>query len=210
LARKLGSFLREVAYRGSQELAEERGAFKHYQEMKEQGNPYDYKARRNAVLLPIAPTASISIISGTTSSIDSYFSNLYSRDTLSGKHIVITSQLIKALEAKGMWSDEMAETIKAHNGSIQPISELDGVIDKALYKTAYEVHTKRQIDIAAAFQESVDQAVSKSLYIDEQLRGDMKDMYLYAWQKKLKSTYYCFIDKVVKSEKYTQKVNKRG
>lgn len=33
---------------------------------------------------------------------------------------------------------------------------------------------------------------------------------LYAWEKKLKSTYYCFIDKVVKGEKYTEKVNKRG
>ena len=210
LARKLGSFLREVAYRGSQELAEERGAFKHYQEMKEQGNPYDYKARRNAVLLAIAPTASISIITGTTSSIDSYFSNLYSRDTLSGKHIVINRQLIEDLEAKGKWSDEMADTIKANNGSVQSIDELDGVIDKELYKTAYEVHPKRQIDIAAAFQESIDQAVSKSLYIDEQLRDNMEEIYLYAWEKKLKSTYYCFIDKVLKGEKYTEKVNKRG
>src|SRR5699024_168257 len=32
----------------------------------------------------------------------------------------------------------------------------------------------------------------------------------YAWVKKLKSTYYCFIDKVLKGEKYTEKVNKRG
>ncbi|MCW9708291.1 ribonucleoside-diphosphate reductase subunit alpha [Fodinibius salsisoli] len=210
LARKLGSFMREVAYRTSQELAEERGAFKHYQEMEEQGNPYDYEPRRNAVLLAIAPTASISIITGTTSSIDSYFSNLYSRDTLSGKHIVINRQLIEDLEEQGQWSDEMADTIKANNGSVQHIDELDGIIDKQLYKTAYEIHPKRQVDIAAAFQESIDQAVSKSLYIDEQLRDNMEEIYLYAWEKKLKSTYYCFIDKVVKGEKYTEKVNKRG
>jgi ribonucleoside-diphosphate reductase alpha chain len=210
LARKLGSFMREVAYRTSQELAEERGAFKHYQEMEEQGTPYDYEPRRNAVLLAIAPTASISIITGTTSSIDSYFSNLYSRDTLSGKHIVINRQLIEDLEEQGKWSDEMADTIKANNGSVQHIDELDGVIDKELYKTAYEIHPKRQVDIAAAFQESIDQAVSKSLYIDEQLRDNMEEIYLYAWEKKLKSTYYCFIDKVVKGEKYTEKVNKRG
>ncbi len=210
LARKLGAFMRKVAYRTSGKLAEERGAFQHYREMEEQETPYDYKPRRNAVLLAIAPTASISIISGTTSSIDSYFSNLYSRDTLSGKHIVINRQLIEDLEAKGYWSDEMAGSIKAANGSVQPIKELDGVIDKNLYKTAYEIHPKRQIDIAAAFQESIDQAVSKSLYIDEQLRDNMEEIYLYAWEKKLKSTYYCFIDKVVKGEKYTSNVNKRG
>lgn len=210
LARKLGSFMRRIAYRTSQELAEERGAFRHYREMEEQGKGYDYPSRRNAVLLAIAPTASISIITGTTSSIDSYFSNLYSRDTLSGKHIVINRQLIEDLEAKGKWSDEMADAIKVNNGSVQHIDELNGVIDKELYKTAYEIHPRRQIDIAAAFQESIDQAVSKSLYIDEHLRDNMEEIYLYAWEKKLKSTYYCFIDKVVKGEKYTENVNKRG
>lgn len=210
LARKLGSFMRKVTYQTSQELAKERGAFNHYQEMKKEGNAYDYEPRRNAVLLAIAPTASISIISGTTSSIDSYFSNLYSRDTLSGKHMVINRQLIEDLEEKGYWSDEMAQTIKVNNGSIQPIKELDGVVNKDLYKTAYEIDPERQVDIAAAFQESIDQSVSKSLYIDDRLRDDMQEIYLYAWQKKLKSTYYCFIDKVVKGEKYTQDVNKRG
>lgn len=210
LARKLGSFMQKVTYRTSQQLAEERGAFKHYQEMEEKGNAYNYEPRRNAVLLAIAPTASISIISGTTSSIDSYFSNLYSRDTLSGKHMVINRKLIEYLEDKGYWSEEMARAIKANNGSVLPIKELDGVIDKELYKTAYEIHPKRQIDIAAAFQESVDQSVSKSLYIDEHLRENMEDIYLYAWEKKLKSTYYCFIDKGVKGEKYTEEVNKRG
>src|SRR5699024_7145013 len=119
-------------------------------------------------------------------------------------------QLIEDLEAKGKWSDEIADTIKANNGSVQSINELDGVIDKELFKTAYEIHPRRQIDIAAAFQESIDQAVSKSLYIDEHLRNNMEEIYLYAWEKKLKSTYYCFIDKVVKGEKYTENVNKRG
>lgn len=210
LARKIGTIMRKVTYRTSEKLAKERGAFDHYQEMKEAGNPYDYEPRRNAVLLAIAPTASISIISGTTSSIDSYFSNLYSRDTLSGKHIVINRQLIEDLEAIGKWSDEMALKIKRYNGSVQPIKELDGVINKDLYKTAYEIHPERQVDIAAAFQESIDQSVSKSLYIDERMRDKMEEFYLYAWEKKLKSTYYCFIDKLVKGEKYTEQVNKRG
>lgn len=33
---------------------------------------------------------------------------------------------------------------------------------------------------------------------------------MYAWEKGLKSTYYCFIDKTIKGEKYTMNVNKRG
>ncbi len=210
IAQKLGQFFREKAYDASEKLAAEKGAFVHYDERKKAGTPYDYPARRNAVLLAIAPTATISIISGTTSSIDSYFSNLYSRDTLSGKYIVINKRLIQDLESKGLWNDDIADAIKQNNGSVQHIEALQGKIDIDLYKTTYEVHPKRQIDIAAAFQESVDQAVSKSIYIDEQLRAEMEDIYLYAWKKELKSTYYCFIDKVIKGEKYTSDVNKRG
>ena len=209
-AEKVAKFMRETAYRKSEELAKERGAFPHYEEMKQKGKPYPYSPRRNAVLLAIAPTASISIIAGTTSSIDSYFSNVYSRDTLSGKFIVVNKQLMKKLEELDMWNEEMAEKIKANGGSIQYIEELDGKINKALFKGAYEIHPKRQIDIAAAFQKYIDQAVSKSIYIEEDLRDDMFDIYMYAWEKGLKSTYYCFIDKTIKGEKYTQKVNKRG
>ncbi len=209
-AEKVASFMRDTAYKKSEELAKERGAFPHYDEMKEKGKPYPYPPRRNAVLLAVAPTASISIIAGTTSSIDSYFSNVFSRDTLSGKFIVVNKQLMKKLEELEMWNEEMAEKIKAHGGSIQFIEELEGKIDKRLFKGAYEIHPFRQIDIAAAFQKYVDQAVSKSIYIEEDLRSEMFDIYLYAWSKGLKSTYYCFIDKTVKGEKYTQKVNKRG
>jgi len=210
LAERVAKFMRETAYRKSEELAKERGAFPHYEEMKEKGKPYPYPPRRNAVLLAIAPTASISIIAGTTSSIDSYFSNIYSRDTLSGKFIVINKKLMEELDRKGLWSEELAEKIKSQGGSIQYIDELEGKINKALYKTAYEIHPYRQIDIAAAFQKYIDQAVSKSLYIEEDLRDKMFDIYIYAWEKGLKSTYYCFIDKTVKGEKYTEKVNKRG
>ncbi|NPA13268.1 MAG: ribonucleoside-diphosphate reductase subunit alpha, partial [Aquificae bacterium] len=145
-----------------------------------------------------------------TQSIDSYFSNVFSRDTLSGKFIVVNKQLMKKLEEKDLWNEEIAEKIKADGGSVQYIEELEGKIDKRLFKGAYEIHPHRQIDIAAAFQKYIDQAVSKSIYIEEDLRGDMFDIYMYAWEKGLKSTYYCFIDKTVKGEKYTQKVNKRG
>ncbi|WP_297887564.1 ribonucleoside-diphosphate reductase subunit alpha [Sulfurihydrogenibium sp.] len=204
-ARKIAKFMRDITYTKSEELAKERGAFPHYYQAK-----YDYPPRRNAVLLAVAPTASISIIAGTSSSIDNYFSNIFSRDTLSGKFIVINKPLMQQLEEKGLWSEELAEKIKAHQGSIQYIEELEGKIDKSLYKTAYEVSPFRQIDIAAAFQEYIDQAVSKSLYIEEDLRDKMEEIYMYAWEKGLKSTYYCFIDKTVKGEKYTMNVNKRG
>ena len=33
---------------------------------------------------------------------------------------------------------------------------------------------------------------------------------MYAWKQGLKGTYYCFIEKKIQGEKYTQSVNKRG
>ncbi|WP_457623533.1 ribonucleoside-diphosphate reductase subunit alpha, partial [Persephonella sp.] len=52
-AEKVASFMRDTAYKKSEELAKERGAFPHYDEMKEKGKPYPYPPRRNAVLLAV-------------------------------------------------------------------------------------------------------------------------------------------------------------
>gem|GEM_PF-4658749 len=62
----------------SEGLAEERGTFLDYD-----AERYDYKARRNILMLSIAPTASISNIAGTSSGIETFFANVYSRETIS-------------------------------------------------------------------------------------------------------------------------------
>ena len=48
------------------------------------------------------------------------------------------------------------------------------------------------------------------MYMKEDMRDNLFDVYMYAWQAGLKSTYYCFIEKTLQGEKYTQKVNKRA
>lgn len=87
---------------------------------------------------------------------------------------------------------------------------MDGIIDKNLFKTAYEFSPTAQIDIAAAWQKHVDQGISRNMYYDESLRESIGDYYMYAWEQGLKSTYYCFIQKTIQGEKYTQDINKRG
>lgn len=46
--------------------------------------------------------------------------------------------------------------------------------------------------------------------MEESDRANLFDIYMYAWQQGLKSTYYCFIEKNIQGEKYTESVNKRG
>jgi ribonucleoside-diphosphate reductase alpha chain len=48
--------------------------------------------------MAIAPTASISNIAGTSSCLETYFANVYSRETLSGKYTIIVRQLVKQLK----------------------------------------------------------------------------------------------------------------
>ena len=205
LADKIGSFVRENALAASQALASERGTFAHY-------NPdtYDYAPRRNALLMSVQPTASTSLIMGTSSTVDPYFANVYSRETLGGKYTIVIHQLVEQLKEKGIWSEELKNKIVAKQGSIQDIEELDGYINKELFKTSYETGWTSQIDIAAALQQHVDQAISRNMYIKDDQRGDMQDIYMYAWKQRLKGTYYCFIEKKIQGEKYTQSVNKRG
>ena len=210
IAKDVAKFMNECAFKKSEEQAGLKGAFPHYIEMANKGKPYNFKPRRNAVLLAIAPTASIATIAGTTSAIDSQFNNIYSKDTLSGKFLVINKHLMRDLERNGLLNDNMLDQLKRANGSLKNISELMGVINIDVYKTAYEISPYKQIDIAAIFQQFIDQAVSKSLYISGDLRDKIEEIYIYAWEKGLKSTYYCFIDKLVKGEKYTTEVNKRG
>lgn len=201
---KLGAFIQNAAIKTSEWLAEERGAFDHYNK-----KDYSYKPRRNALLMAIAPTASISNICGTSSGIETFFANVYSRETLSGKYTIIVRQLIEQLKAQGIWNEEMKNTIIWAWGSLQHVEELDGKINPKVFKTVYETTPFSQIDIAATWQKYIDQAISRNMYVEETQRDQLFDIYVYAWQQGLKSTYYCFIQKTLQGEKYTQKTNKR-
>lgn len=123
---------------------------------------------------------------------------------------MIVERLIYQLKEVGMRNEEMKNRIINDSGSIQYIDELNGIIDKNLFKTAYEFSPTAQIDIAAAWQKHVDQGISRNMYFDESLREQIGDYYMYAWEQGLKSTYYCFIQKNIQGEKYNQQVNKRG
>ena len=200
---RIGAFLQAESLAASEKLAETRGTFAHYN-----ADTYDYAPRRNALLMAIAPTANLSLIAWVSSTVDPYFSNIYSRETMGGKFMIVNEMLVAQLKAKGAWNDSIKNRIIANGGSVMGIAALEWVIDTSLFKTAYEVDWKAQIDVAAALQKYVDQGISRNMYLDESERGEMYDVYMYAWKKWLKGTYYCFIEKKLQGEKYTQTVNK--
>ena len=132
LSDRLWECMYSNALEKSQELAKTRGTFADYHEW------YGYEPRRNILLLSIAPTASISNIAWTSSCIEPYYANVYSRETTSGKFTIVVKQLIEELKAKGLWNEDIKNQILNNAWSVQYINSLDGVIDKSVYKNVYE------------------------------------------------------------------------
>jgi len=144
---------------------------------------------RNSLLLAIAPTATISSIAGCYECIEPQVSNLFKRETLSGDFLVINRYLVEDLARRGLWTEDIRERIKRAEGSIQDIDELPEDV-RLLYRTVWELPMRSLVDMAAARGPYLDQSQSLNLFIETPTIGKLSSMYLYAWEKGLKTTYY--------------------
>ena len=144
---------------------------------------------RNSLLIAIAPTATIASIVGCYEAIEPQITNLFKRETLSGEFLQINQYLIKELKKLNLWNPTMANKIKEANGSIQNIEEISGEI-RHLFRTVWELPMRNLIDMAAARGPFIDQSQSLNLFIDSPTIGKLSSMYMYAWKKGLKTTYY--------------------
>ena len=144
---------------------------------------------RNSLLLAIAPTATISSIAGCYECIEPQVSNLFKRETLSGDFLIINRYLVADLQKRGLWTDDIREKIKRAEGSIQEIEEIPADL-RLLYRTAWEIPMRSIIDMAAARGPYLDQSQSLNLFMETPTIGKLSSMYLYAWEKGLKTTYY--------------------
>jgi ribonucleoside-diphosphate reductase alpha chain len=144
---------------------------------------------RNSLLLAIAPTATISSIAGCYECIEPQLSNLFKRETLSGDFLVINRYLVNDLEQRGLWNERIREQIKRAEGSIQEIEEIPEDL-RLLYRTVWELPMRALIDMAADRGPFLDQSQSLNLFLSTPTIGKLSSMYLYAWEKGLKTTYY--------------------
>ncbi|MFT5732350.1 MAG: ribonucleoside-diphosphate reductase alpha chain, partial [Planctomycetota bacterium] len=144
---------------------------------------------RNSLVIAIAPTATIASIAGCYECIEPQVSNLFKRETLSGDFLQINNYLVNELKERGMWTESMRSRIKKAEGSIQDIGELPAEV-RELYRTAWEVPQKALIEMGAARGPFIDQSQSLNLFMASPTIGKLSSMYLYAWKKGLKTTYY--------------------
>lgn len=147
--------------------------------------------RRNTTTLAIAPTKSSSTILGQVSqSIEPEFSNYYVKD-LSKTKITVKNPYLKAyLQGRAKDVDEVWESIRLADGSVQHLDFLDDNV-KAVFKTFAEINPYTIIDQASIRQEYIDQAQSLNLMIPPDMSvKELNALYMYAHTMGIKSLYY--------------------
>jgi ribonucleoside-diphosphate reductase alpha chain len=164
---------------------------------------------RNSNTMAIAPTATISNISGVSQSVEPAYKQLYAKSNLSGEFTWVNHYLVDDLKRLGLWDEHMLDDLKYFDGSIQEIDRIPRDI-KQRYITAFDIDAKWLIASASRRQKWIDMGQSLNLYIGEPNGKKLSDMYMLAWEQGLKTTYYLRSLSATQVEKSTIDVNRRG
>ncbi|MBU1178629.1 ribonucleotide-diphosphate reductase subunit alpha, partial [Patescibacteria group bacterium] len=162
LAERVMKFIDVESKNMSEELAEQRGTFPNYE-----GSIFDKpsgRPMRNATTTTIAPTGTISIISGASSGIEPLFAISFIRRNIldEGDELLEVNPYFEAVARReGFYSDELMRKIAAE-GSIQNIKEIPKKV-RNVFVTSLDIDPDTHIKMQGAFQKYVDNAVSKTI-----------------------------------------------
>lgn len=126
---------------------------------------------RNSQLLTIAPTGSISTMIGVSGGIEPIFANYYERTT-------------KSLHGHD-------EVYKVYTPIVKEYMDAHGIKDElglpSYFVTSATIPIKRRIDMQSVWQKHIDASISSTVNLpNEATVDDVKDLYMYAWEKHLK------------------------
>ena len=164
------------------------------------------KGIRNATLLAIAPNANIGLVAGTSPGIDPRFTQMFSRNKISGKYLEVNPNMMEALKKENLW-EKTRERILENHGDVEMVAEIPDHI-KRIYKTSFSVSPYAYIEVAARAQKWVDMGISRNMYLDVRDIDEIMNIYTTAWDKGLKTTYYLHMKPRHSAEQSTTTVNK--
>jgi len=181
--KKLMRFLREEAEKESMELAEKRGVFEAYEgsDQEKEG-----KRVRNAYLTTVAPTGTIGMIAEASGGLEPNFALSYIKYCMDGDELVYTNKYFEQeAKDKGFYSNSLMAKI-ARVGTIQDFEEIPKEV-RDVFVTAQDISPENHIRMQAAFQESVDAAVSKTInFPNSSTMEEIEKGYLLAYELKCK------------------------
>ena len=154
------SFIQEQSHKASQQLAEERGAFKNFDKsvFKERGSV----PCRNATTTTIAPTGTLSIIAGCSSGIEPLFALSFVRNVMDNDRLLeVNPYFEKVAKEKGFYSQELMDVI-AREGSLSGMDEIPEEV-RNVFVTAHDISPEWHVRMQGAFQKYTDNAVSKTV-----------------------------------------------
>ena len=184
VAERVMKFTEQEAVAKSAELAAERGSFPNFR-----GSLWEKKGQtgmRNASLITIAPTGTLSIIAGTSSGIEPLFAISFYREVLEGTRLLEVNRFFTSMaEAEGIAGKELMENI-ALKGSIQGFPSVPDHL-KRLFLTALDIPPEWHVKMQASFQKYTDNAVSKTINLPQDAAvEDVAKAYLLAYERKCK------------------------
>lgn len=186
VAEVLMKFISNTAINASIKLARERGVFPTYEDST--WKLIDAKMR-NATVTTLAPTGTISLIAGTSSGIEPYFSFAYERHILDGKTLLERNELLaEVLKEYGIYSDELIKKIVDNHGMLKGIEGIPEEIS-SVFVSAHEISPKDHILMQASFQKYVDNAISKTInFTNDATKEDIYNAFMLAYDSGCKGT----------------------
>ncbi len=174
------TFIDEESKKASVELAKNRGSFPNFK--KSIWPKRGYNTLRNATTTTIAPTGTISIIANASGGIEPLFAISFIRNILDNTEMVEVNPLFEQVaRERNFYSDELMRKI-AKRGSIQDIEEIPEDV-RGVFVTAHDITPEWHARMQAAFQEHVDNAVSKTVnFPNHATTDDVEQVYLLAYR----------------------------
>jgi len=195
LGRRLMAFIDEESKVESERLAAQRGPFPAWDESiwgpdatcarAADGNRIRPMRRlRNCNLTTVAPTGTISIISGCSSGIEPLFAVAFMRNQAGVLMPDVNDDFVRIAKKEGWYADELMQQIAAE-GHIH----FDAVPAKwqRVFVTAHDVTPEWHIRMQAAFQEFTDSAISKTCnFPHSATEEDVRQIYELAYELRCK------------------------
>lgn len=136
---------------------------------------------RNATLLSIAPTGTLSIIAGTSSSIEPIFALAFTRVVTVGTFIEVNRLFLEMLRRYELDDQEVVKLV-AESGTIAHNPYFPRKL-RELFRTAHDVPPKYHVCHQAVWQQWVDAGVSKTVnMVYEATPADIVETYILAWK----------------------------
>jgi ribonucleoside-diphosphate reductase alpha chain len=169
-------FITSIGRDESSRLAEERGPFPNWsRSIYREGRPL-----RNSTVTTIAPTGTISIISGCSSGIEPLFAVAYSH-IVGDRHLTfINPHFERIAKQRGFYTPELLEKVAAH-GTLHEVAEVPEDV-RRVFVTAHEIAPEWHVRMQAAFQHHTDNGVSKTINLPNSAAvEDVAQAYQMAW-----------------------------